>query len=459
MRHFLLLLAAPLLPLFLADTAKAAFDPAVVAADAQWVVHVDLNTLRGTVLGKELIGQIEKQMPPASETGELRIDFQKLLSTVGSATAYGTNFNNDPKKVDGALIARGTPDLRKITEGLLVQLSLMEPKKIKEVSDLGYDAYLIDNEVIIAFPPEPVIIVSKSKAQVQKARDVLRGSATSLAKSPNSALQALLGERPNAFIFAASVVPAEKIIPDDAPQARILKMANAGALSISEETGTTAARVRFVAASEKNADSLMKILNGLTAMLAMASSENRQVAEFLNSAKVARDNNTVTLDLAYSSAGLIKLANNLQQDRSGPRPQPIVMGKTIAEWKAADADPNAPSDGPLTRTIENVTLTNGCWVVFGRSLNGGRDSRFDRFEIASVDGGPAMIFKRELSQPVGSNMRQIQFPGADGRYNIKVGYTQDPDGKATYAVSVREPRIAPPPPPQKAEEKKAETKK
>src|ERR1044071_390930 len=187
------------LAIFPIISAHAGYNPAIVAADARWVVYADLNALRETTLGKELVSAIEKAQSQATG-GMIGVDFSKVLLTVGSLTAYGTNLSPDPKAVDGALIAQGTPELRKIAESVLLQGTLAQPDVFSEVKDLPFPAYAITDpkapeamrmQVMIAFPPEPIVIVSKSKAQVVKARDVFRGSAPSLAKSGSLPLKSL----------------------------------------------------------------------------------------------------------------------------------------------------------------------------------------------------------------------------------------------------------------------------
>src|SRR5262245_52487129 len=104
-------------------SAHAGYNPAIVAADARWVVYADLTALRNTTLGKELVSAIEKAQKQATD-GMIGVDVAKLLGTVGSLTAYGSNLSPDPKAVDGALIVQGTPELRKIAESILLQVTL-----------------------------------------------------------------------------------------------------------------------------------------------------------------------------------------------------------------------------------------------------------------------------------------------------------------------------------------------
>lgn len=452
-----LCLAVLVLPLSVVPSASAAFSPAIVGADAQWVVYADLNSLRDSTLGKQLIETAQKAQFQVAN-GTVGVDVPKVLATVGTITAYGTNMSTDPKKLDGTLVVQGTPDLRKIVESLLLQATIGSPKDVSEVTDLPFPAYAITShsnaansapamEVVIAFPPEPIVLVSKSRAQILKARDVFRGSADSLAKARSSQLTKLLGGAPNALLFAASVVPSEKIFPDNGPQARILQMANASAIALGERGPDIFAHVDLSASSSAMAEKLMKILEGLTAMLSLAETTDKQLMEFLNSTTVARNGDMVTLDLSYSSARLAQMVQNLQQAQKPPEPRParasmMISGKALAEWHAEAATDAPDKITTATRTIENVALKNGTTITFGRQSNGGKNIGFDRVEITPADGTDApLVFRSEFMKVFGSrgNMAQFQFPGADGTYTLKVTYRNDPDGKATYAVSLKDP--------------------
>ncbi|HUR57735.1 MAG TPA: hypothetical protein VM029_08495, partial [Opitutaceae bacterium] len=94
--------------------ARAAFDPALVAADAQWVVYLDLNEFRETVLGREMIALTQKKIGPQLAAAAVRVDIAKVLALVNNVTAYGASFSTEPKTLDGTLIITGGPDLRKI---------------------------------------------------------------------------------------------------------------------------------------------------------------------------------------------------------------------------------------------------------------------------------------------------------------------------------------------------------
>lgn len=454
MTTFLLRCTLPALALFQLAMLKAhaAYAPGIVAADARWVVYADFNALRTSTLGKELITAVEKAQTQTTG-GTIGLDIPKVLATVGSLTAYGTNLSADPQAVDGALIAQGTADLRKITEGLLLQGTLTHPEVFIEVTDLPFPAYAIvgpktpdgaKTQVMVAFPPEPLVIVSKSRAQLLKARDVFRGAAPSLAQSKSSTLGRLGPQAEGAYLFAACIVPAEPIFPQNAPQTRFLQLAHSGAIAFGERGPDTFAHAELLASSDQNADKLMKILQGMTSMLSLAETNDKQLAEFMNSTAVSREKETVTLQLAYSSARLVQMAQTLRTQaevRPTPRQPAITVGTTLAEWGGDNVAPSASTvTEPIWRTIENVRLVNGSLITLGRALNGGQNARFDRIEIVPPEGqGAPLVFRTDFMRNLRGSMWQFPFPGADGVYTLRVAYVGDAEGKTKFAVSVRNP--------------------
>ena len=251
MKALLLRLFAASTPLLTPALAPAAFNPAIVSADARWIVHVDLVTLRESTLGQALFTSLQ-QFAPHLEKGGLRPDFEKILAAAGTITAYGANFSKDPNDIDGTLILQGTGELRKIAEGFVAQATVTEPDTVTEIKGLPFEAYSLAGQATIAFPKEAVILFSKSQAQLVKAYDVYRGSAASLAKNSSSPLALLLPKGGNHYLVAASEVPTtEGLLPANAPQARILQMATAGAIALGEDKSMTTARLHLVASTDE----------------------------------------------------------------------------------------------------------------------------------------------------------------------------------------------------------------
>ncbi|HTZ20750.1 MAG TPA: hypothetical protein VMC06_07700 [Opitutaceae bacterium] len=451
---------------------RAAFDPAIVGADAKWVVFLDVNELRESALGKELIGTIQKDVQSEMAQSPLQIDFTKILASISTVTAYGANFSPEANQTDGSLVIRGTADLRKIAEALVVQATVTTPERVTELKDLPFTAYAIHGQVIVAFPPEQVILVSKSKPQLLKALEVFRGKSPSLAQTPSSPLRAMLTPAGHAYVVAASLMPTEKWATDEGPHTRILQMVNSGSLTLGADGPRTAAYLCLVANSDDMADKLLKIVQGLTAIAALTETNDKQLTEFLQSAAVEKQDLTVTVHLAYATDRLVQMIQNAQSSAKAagapgmPGATPANAGKVVAEWKPDQAPVNTAPGAALlaTRTIENVHLVNGATI----SLVGRRDQNgsaiFDFVEIAPMPGtGSPLHFEAEKMRLSGYRVQdapyasrgkfivlqrsfgsaQFEFPGEDGDYVIRVRYLEETPGKTTLSVNVRNPEPAP----------------
>ena len=468
MKNLTLHFAALGLSFLALSPARAAFNPAVVAADAQWVVFLDVNDLRASALGQQLIDAAQKQVQIGLANSDIHFDFQKTLATIESATAYGANFSSNPKMLDGTLLIRGTAELRKIAVGLAAQATVTTPAQVTELQDLPFEAYLVGGQAIVGFPPEPVILVSKSKPQLLKALAVFRGTSPSLAQAPSSPLRALLPAAGHSYLVAASLAPTEKWAQVDGPQTRMLQLVSSGSLTLGEDGPRITAHVRLGASSDDMADKLLKIVQGLTAIAALTETNDKQLSEFLQSAVVEKQDRTVTVRLAYATDRIVQMIQNTQSPAKTaatagtPGSAPVTASKVVAEWKPDQAPANtAPSAALLaTHPIENVHLVNGATV----SLVGRRDRNgaaiFDCVEIAAMPGtGSPLHFEAEnmklkgyvvKNAPYASHGKfitlsgsygtaQFEFPGEDGDYVIRVRYLEETPGKTTLSVSVKDP--------------------
>jgi hypothetical protein len=464
---------------FSVHPATAALNPAFVGADAQWVVYADLNALRASVVGKEAIAAFEKAQVQATD-GKIGIDIPKLLATVGTVTAYGANLSPDPQLVDGTLLVQGTADLPKIAEAMLLQATMTAPDQVTELKDLPFPAYAVspgrgnknaaEMQVFVAFPPEPIVLVSKSKPQLLRAREIFRGAEASAAKSSTTPLKALLGNSEQAFFFAASVVPSDKLFGTEGPQARVLQMTNSGSVAIGENGKDTFAHVKLLANSDEMADKLQKILLGMTAMLSLAETNDAELKNFMNSATVSRDNRTVSVNLAYSSERLGQMVQQLQQTRQNgngveQRLARRDIGRVASEWIAVMESGDIPPQPVMAwHSVDGVHLETGTAIIMTGWRNGGKGAHFDRIEVAPMDGSTApLVFQSDYMKlveyrledlPAGlgggkmvsprsqRGMAMIQFPGAPGEYRIRVHYMAEPDGRAIYTLSLKDPVTA-----------------
>lgn len=449
--------------------AAAAVDTSAIPADAKWMVQVDFVALRESPVGRELLDMAEKNADLKLPSASVKIDVRKVLATVESATAYGTVFSKNPDLVDGTLLIKGTDELRKIAEAVVTQASISQPDTVAELKGLPFPAYVIKGKVTIAFPPEPVVLVSRSQPQLLKAYDLYRGKGPSSARAQSS-LKAMAPQNRPLIVFAASEVPnTDGLFDENQPQARILKMASAASVAVGNDGKLTSATVQLVASNDDYSDKLLKIVQGMVAMLSLAQSDDKQLNEFMQSVKAERTGRNIVVSFAYPNDGLIQMLHNLGQAPAAPAVPPAhknhksqISGRVVDTWKAGDDEEGGEEEAGAfkTRLVEKVALKNGTALI----LTGERDedgrAGLDCVDVEPAAGGQPLHFEAEnmklwhykaAKNRLASGGREIaleqnrtgtakiEFPGVDGTYTVKVRYRSDDDGESRFTLSVQDP--------------------
>ena len=486
MNTHLLKLAALCSPLLAigATPARAGFEAAIVPAEAQWVLYFDLNTLRSSALGSELLTLVPA-IDLDSKEFPVKVSIPKIIESIGSATAYGTNFSEDPATMDGALVVRGTDDLRKIVQAFLIAGSTDDSGKaemdIKELKDLGCEAYQIEGEVIVALPPGNAILVSKSRESLAAARALLASDKGSMARAKSSVLAPLIPKSTETYLLAASMVPRSNgLLPKDGPHGRILQMASAVSVAIGEDGALTTARIQIDATSADMADKLVKILQGLAAGLSFFETDDEALGAFLRSVTVDKTASGALLNLAYPTDRLVQMLKTLRDEQMreeasgdrdharGPAKPAPVQGRIVTEWKAdkdLSSDRPAP-DNIVTHAVDQVALAPGQMIWLNGNRNQGENGRFDYIDITPADKSAAPVrFEAEnmrlddyevedvafasggevIILREGSGSARFAFPGAAGTYTLTVAYVDETDGQSAFSISITDPKPQPGP--------------
>jgi hypothetical protein len=406
-------------------------------------------------------------MELTNEKDPVRPNIRKIMETVGTATAFGTDLSGKPEAIDGALVLQGTADLRKIAEGFVAQTSLTKPEDAVQITDLPFDAYVLSGEVYVGFPTEPIVLVSKSRSQLVKALDVFRGKAPSL-KNGKTNIGAMLPKGGKFFLMGASIVPSDQqLFEGNGPEARILQMAKSGSVAVGEEGELAVARVQLVSATDEVATKLVKIVEGITAMLSLAETDDERLKDFVNALKVQRAGNEVTLGFSYPTERILKMVDDLQQakaDHTHPKPDSpealSVEGEIISQWTAdRQLSGDTPSASNLTtRKTDAISLMPGSTVVLTGQRQEGEHARWDYVELTPVAGGAPQRFEAEYMRLAGYSIEtsrgasggevirtdgngtaRFRFNGAAGNYEVTIGYVDENDGRASFAFSVLAP--------------------
>ena len=269
-----------------------------VAADAKWLVHCDLAGFRATKIG-DFFGREVLDKKLAKPTTDLReqLGFEFDWRKIDSLTAYGADYQPQGAG-QGVLLIRTTMDVRKALEGVMdrfAQGGNPDGGPVRRVQTDPVPLYAINNEVFIATPPGKPVLVSKSRADLDHAREVLLGQAPSLNGSPGLAA----GDAPsNTFFLVASAQGFNENAPLP-PRARILKMAESLRLGLGENGEELWLTVALKTKTLEVSQQIQQVVQGIIALVALGQIDNPDVRELAEATKVTGNDRLVTLEIRY----------------------------------------------------------------------------------------------------------------------------------------------------------------
>ncbi|MBI4658021.1 MAG: hypothetical protein HY735_04080 [Verrucomicrobia bacterium] len=301
---------ATVLVLATAPASDAALAKNQVASDAKWLLHLDLQNLRRTQVGEFLTKHVVEKA-----TGELKakagIDLGALVSKISHVTAYGTDFAKHPE-ANGVMMIQMDAEAQKILEGFLAAQLLADAKgALKKEQKESSVLYSLKNELFLAVQPDHLVMLGKSQRQIEKAQDVIAGTAANLNESRAfSDFPAV----PEAFFFLAV---AEGFNEDSAipPQAQVLKMADGGRLVLGEKAERLFLDLALRAKSSEVSDQIQQVFEGIKAMVSLSQDKNQELQELVRSIKVSTKGKIVTINVEYPVGPLMKKVGEKIDDK------------------------------------------------------------------------------------------------------------------------------------------------
>lgn len=237
---------------------------AEIAAEATWVVHLDVEALVGSSVGGWLLNQgrqhdLDEKL--AQFAGSFGFHPTRDLASV---TLYGTSY--DP--ASGVAIFKGKFDNQKL-------LDLLDQAQGHEESEYGLHTVhrwtqkpkgkRDDGIRYGTFYSEQVIVIARSRSTLDAALDVLnkQAAATDLVPAVSA----------GSFLF----VVAEGMPANESPDgARFLRKVSGSFVEIGEAAGSAFINLKLTARKVQDAQRLRQMLDGLLAMLSMVAEQKQE---------------------------------------------------------------------------------------------------------------------------------------------------------------------------------------
>ena len=278
----------------------APLDGNQVAADAQCVVHIDLDAVKTAPLAEKIQNWWLSNEPVRQQLAAVKmltgVDLAKDLHGI---TFYGRRLAEDT----GVVIVHADFDANRL-------LGIVRGKPDYNATDYGNHTLHAWTErkdtpgehtvTGCIFGPE-LLIVGRDADDVKAALDVLDGKSAVLAGSDSP----LAGEVPEGAVVVASVAGlTEAEVPFKSP---IVKQSKLFRIALGEQDGEVYGQLKFVAKSDEAAEQVEDILLGLRALALLQHGSDEEARRIIERLTVTMSQRTVQAEWRGAAEGVWRL--------------------------------------------------------------------------------------------------------------------------------------------------------
>lgn len=285
-----------------------------VAAEAKWLVHLDLERLVQTQLGQWLAEAVLDPglaRPLRELKQNLGIDFD--WRDLAGITAYGTAFKPWGQP-NGVLLLDGYDFGAALDQAItrLEQAVGVGVLPLEKSQQDGAALYSLQDRLFGMMLPGRLFLLSQSKEELAKARDVIAGSAPCLPqrKVPAGA--------ETAFLLGRLERLEEAPLP---PQLQALKAVESAHLTVAQQADNVVLRLGLAARDAETAAQMQQALQGVLALVLLNQPQNTNAQKLAQATKVSVADRLVNVRLELPTAQVIELLKQGQQRRAANRPR------------------------------------------------------------------------------------------------------------------------------------------
>ena len=258
-----------------------------VAADAKWVLHVDVDSLKATQVGQILM----QRLTSGQENNKLNALAAMLGTDLRKDLSGVTLFSVSDREEDGVVVLNGHFNTTQLDTLVKANKDYSETKvngvTLREWTDekknkKSYGAILSDK----------TIVMSGSDMAIKAALTAIGGSGPSLAVKKNSALD-LDGANSAVVIAAADMAN----IKSKKPNAQTFKQAKSGAASVSEQGADMVGHVTLQTDSVENAQHMADAVRGIIALVQLDEKTDQKTKAAIAATKVDLKGSTLDVTL------------------------------------------------------------------------------------------------------------------------------------------------------------------
>ncbi len=272
-----------------------------VTTNPAWLLHLDCDALRPTIIGQHVLSETGKPEAKAKLAAFQTIFHFDLRTQLHGVTVY----SESPSPEDGVLVvyadfdsarlvtlAQAAKDYQSSDHGSVVIHSWIDEKKTSKDG--------IKPRTYAAIKGNRVIFGQREDA-VARALTVISGSSANLASTKNFSELGVSGS--TSFIEAAV---RKMKLPDSDPNAAILKMSQSLQLELGESQKKLNARLTLVADSGEVATNVLSIVQGLVSLAKMQNDKPESV-KVANAISLAQEGDRVMANLVLPAGEAVEI--------------------------------------------------------------------------------------------------------------------------------------------------------
>jgi hypothetical protein len=284
-----------------------------VPSDAKWVVHVDVDALLrsqvGEFIGREFLDpKFNKVAADLRKQFDLELDWRKIHSL----TAYGSDsdFEHLQDKKNGVLLVESELDIADALDRVLEKVGAGGGAPFKKLQVEPFAVYG-NNDVVGTPVGEHLFILARSRELLESAR---RGLATKAGGGKVATTAPAKAEASAGFltVLLSDTQAMGAALP---PQARVLKDTQGVRVVAGEKAEHVFVNASLEAKDSDVAQQLQQMLQGVIAFAQMTQTENQDLQQLSQSAKIGGTDNMVTVDLQMPVKDAIAKLGKTQQKK------------------------------------------------------------------------------------------------------------------------------------------------
>jgi len=263
-----------------------------IAADAQWLIHLDFKTFIKTRLWDNIYREKKIKIDHKNDhfLKEVRFD---VLKDLYSVTIYGV----DKGDKNAVVLINGVFNIKKVVEKL-------KSEEKTEISKYGkVKVYHWNDDDYGAFVGSDLLIITHSRMNMEYAIDVVMGKKKGF---KGSALSKRMKEVPGDAILFALAGDISKMIGKHRKMPMMIDNSKMALFLAMERNNDLKLSLKLHTESPEAAKNLMQVGNGLLALARMSGEKMEGKEKLINSINITADRNIVNAKMFIPSDFIIK---------------------------------------------------------------------------------------------------------------------------------------------------------